>query len=66
MTKAEIKELNTKDLKERVQEEKGAYVRMKLDHAISPLENTSKFKEARKEIARMLTELRVREINEQK
>lgn len=65
MTKAEIKELNTKDLKDRVQTEKGAYVRMKLDHAISPLEDTSKFKVARQEIARMLTELRAREINEQ-
>ena len=66
MKKAEIKELNTKDLQERVQTEKAEYVKMKLDHAISPVENTSKLREVRKGIARMMTELRQREINEQK
>jgi len=66
MKKSEIKELNTKDLKDRVQTEKAEYVKMKLDHAVSPAENTSKLKEVRKGIARMLTELRQREINEQK
>jgi large subunit ribosomal protein L29 len=66
MTKAEIKELNIKDLTDRVQAEKEAYVKMKLDHAVSPVENTSKMKKARKDIARMLTELRARELNVQK
>lgn len=66
MKKAEIKELNAKDLQERVQTEKAEYVKMKLDHAISPAENTSKLREVRKGIARMITELRQREINEQK
>jgi large subunit ribosomal protein L29 len=66
MTKAEIKELNTKDLSDRVQTEKEAYVKMKLDHVVSPIENTSKLKAVRKDIARMLTELRAREINAQK
>ena len=65
MTKAEIKELNTKDLSDRVQAEKEAYVKMKLDHVVSPIENTSKLKAVRKDIARMLTELRAREINAQ-
>lgn len=62
----EIKGLSTKELLERVDASKAAYSRMKLDHAISPVENTSKMRAARKEIARMLTELRQREINEQK
>ena len=66
MKKAEIKELNTKDLNDRVQTEKAEYVRMKLDHAVSPAENTSNLILVRKGIARMLTELRQREINEQK
>jgi large subunit ribosomal protein L29 len=66
MKKAEIKELNTKDLNDRVQTEKADYVRMKLDHAVSPAENTSNLRQVRKGIARMLTELRQREINEQK
>lgn len=66
MNNAEIRELKTSDLKERVQTEKDNYARMKLDHVVSPVENTSKIKAARKGIARMLTELRIREINEQK
>jgi large subunit ribosomal protein L29 len=66
MKKAEIKELNTKDLKDRVQSEKAEYIKMKLDHAVSPAENTSTLRQTRKGIARMLTELRQREINEQK
>jgi large subunit ribosomal protein L29 len=66
MKKAEIKELNSKDLLDRVQSEKAEYVKMKLDHAISPAENTSNLRQVRKGIARMLTELRQREINEQK
>jgi large subunit ribosomal protein L29 len=66
MKKAEIKELNTKDLLDRVQSEKAEYVKMKLDHAISPAENTSNLRQVRKGISRMLTELRQREINEQK
>jgi large subunit ribosomal protein L29 len=66
MKKAEIKELNTKDLNDRVQTEKAEYVKMKLDHAVSPAENTSNLRKVRKDIARMLTELRQREINEQK
>ncbi|MDR1887209.1 MAG: 50S ribosomal protein L29 [Prevotellaceae bacterium] len=66
MNKAEIRELNTKDLKDRVQMEKAEYVKMKLDHAISPAENTSNLRKVRKGIARTLTELRRREINGQK
>jgi large subunit ribosomal protein L29 len=66
MKKTEIKELNTKDLTDRVQSEKKEYVKLKLDHAVSPAMNTSGLRQVRKGIARMLTELRQREINEQK
>jgi large subunit ribosomal protein L29 len=66
MKKAEIKELNTKDLIDRVQSEKREYIKLKMDHAVSPAMNTSNLKQVRKGIARMLTELRQREINEQK
>ena len=66
MNNSEIRELNTKDLKERVQTEKENYARMRLDHVVSPVEDTSKFEAARKTIARMLTEIRRREINAQK
>ncbi|MDR1896827.1 MAG: 50S ribosomal protein L29 [Prevotellaceae bacterium] len=64
--KVELKEFSTKDLNDRLQSERAEYVKMKLDHAVSPVENTSKLREVRKEIARMFTELRRREIIEQK
>ena len=59
----EIKELETKELAERIEAEVAKYNQMKLNHAISPLENPSQIKAARRDIARMKTELRQRELN---
>ena len=64
MKSSEIKELSNQELLERIDNEKTAIVRMKLNHAISPLENPQKIKESRKTIARLMTEKRKREINE--
>jgi len=60
---SEIRELSTPDLLERIDTEKTMIVRLKLNHAISPLDNPQKIKEARLTIARLLTELRTRELN---
>jgi large subunit ribosomal protein L29 len=60
----EIKELSTSDLLERIDTEKTNLVRMRLNHAITPLENTQKLKEAKLTVARLLTELRARELNQ--
>ena len=59
----EIKELETKDLVEKVEAEVVMYNQMKLNHAISPLENPSEIKATRRDIARMKTELRQRDLN---
>jgi large subunit ribosomal protein L29 len=64
METSEIKELNTSDLLERIDTEKTMLVRMKLNHAITPLDNPQKLKQVKLTIARLLTELRTREINE--
>ena len=63
MKKAEIKELQTVDLVERIKTEVDKYNQMKMNHAITPLENPSQIKAARRDIARMKTELRQRELN---
>ena len=60
---SEIKELSTPDLLERIETEKTMLVRLKLNHAISPLDNPQKIKEARLTIARLMTELRIRELS---
>jgi large subunit ribosomal protein L29 len=64
MKTSEIKELSTSDLLERIDTEKTNLVRMKLNHAITPLENTQKLKEARFTVARLLTEMRARELKQ--
>jgi large subunit ribosomal protein L29 len=64
MKSAEIKELSNQELLERIDNERTTLVRMKLNHAISPLENPQKIKESRKTIARLMTEKRKREMNE--
>ena len=61
-----LKELSTAELKERLETERDTYQKMLLTHAVSPLENPNKIKESRKNIARCLTELRVREIADKK
>ena len=59
----EIKELTTEELVERIETEVGKYSQMKLNHAVTPLENPSQIKAARRDIARMKTELHQRELN---
>ena len=60
---AEIRELSTTDLVERIEAEVANYEQLVLNHSISPLENPSQIRELRKTIARMKTELRQRELN---
>ena len=59
----EIKALETKELAERIEAEVAKYEQMKFNHTVSPLENPSLIKAARRDIARMKTVLRERELN---
>ncbi len=63
MKSTEIKELSVKELTERMNAQKELLERLKMNHAISPLDNPMQIKETRRDIARMATELRQREIN---
>lgn len=63
MKMSEIREMSTQDLLERLDSERLMLTRMKLNHAISPIDNPQKIKQTRKNIARILTELRARELN---
>lgn len=59
---AEIREMTTNDLVERVAAEVANYNQMILNHSISPLDNTAQIKQLRRTIARMKTVLREREL----
>jgi len=55
-----IRELTTGEIIERLDEEKRQLTKLKLNHAVSPLENPNKIGAYRKTIARLETELRRR------
>ena len=59
----EINESETKDLNEKLEQAEAQLRQMKLNHQISPLEDSSKLKAMRRDIARMKTVLRQRELN---
>jgi len=63
MKTSEIQELSKAEILERVQTEQDSLLRMKMNHAISPLDNPKVIVIARRNIARMKTILHQREIN---
>lgn len=63
MKQTVINELTTPEVKERLALEQENLVKMRLNHAINPLENPQLIKEQRRTIARLMTELRKRELN---
>ena len=63
MKMKEITSLETKELSEKLETAVANYNQMKLNHAVTPMENPSQIKSARRDIARMKTELRQRELN---
>jgi len=60
---ADIKQMATTDLIERLAAEEIKYNQMVMYHAVTPLENPAEIKVLRRTIARMKTEVRSREIN---
>lgn len=60
---AEIREIATNELAERIEAEVANYNQMVLNHSISPLDNPAQIKQLRRTIARMKAELRQRELN---
>ncbi len=55
MKNAEIQKLSLDELKNTLASEKDALARLKFAHAISPIENPLRIREARKVIARLET-----------
>jgi len=55
MKTAEVRALTVEELKEKIDTAKAQYSQMLLNHAVSPLENPSEIKKARRDIARMMT-----------
>jgi large subunit ribosomal protein L29 len=60
---AEIKELSTKELIERIDAETASLNQKVINHSITPMDNPAQIKKLRRTIARMKTDLRQRELN---
>ena len=61
MKAAEIREMAISDLRERIELEKQNLNHITMNHIISPLEDTSKIKKLKTDIARMMTILAEKE-----
>ena len=62
MKNSEIKELTTAEIIEKISLTTEELVRMRLNHSVNPLENPMKIRFTRKNIARLNTELRKRQL----
>ena len=66
MKTSEIRELTIKEIEERIDTEKTQLLKLRLNHSISPLDNPMKITETRRDIARLKTILRQRNLNQNK
>ena len=57
-----VRELSTPELIERLDEERMQLNKLKMNHAVSPLENPNKIKAYRRTVARLVTELHKRKL----
>lgn len=64
MKTSEIRELNNQELLERIDNEQVNLTRLRMNHAVSPLDNPSQIVFARRLVARLKTEHRMRQLNE--
>jgi len=66
MKQSEVKELTTDELKERMDVERASLHNLKITHVVSPLENPLQIRDARRNVARMKSELARRSAIENK
>lgn len=66
MKTKDIKDFTDQQLKEKIAEERLSFTRMRLQHSISPLDNPMKLKQAKRAIARLLTEQKSRALKASK
>ena len=62
MKQAEIIQLSTAELQEKLVDTKKSYSDLKMAHAVSPLENPIQIRDIRRTVARLATELTKREV----
>ena len=65
MKASELRELTVKEIEEQIENEQSFLIKQRLNHAVSPLDNPMKLQETRRNIARLKTVLREKQLNEE-
>ena len=63
MKAAEIRELSAEDLQVKLKEAKAELFNLRFQMATSQLDNSARVKQVKKDIARIMTEMRARELS---
>tara|TARA_B100000945_G_scaffold89121_1_gene69387 strand:+ start:1069 stop:1272 length:204 start_codon:yes stop_codon:yes gene_type:complete len=63
MNNSEIRALNLNDLRNKLLDEKENLSKLKFSHSVAPIENPSKISKSRKLIAKIITEINYKKIN---
>ncbi|MBK9177541.1 MAG: 50S ribosomal protein L29 [Flavobacteriales bacterium] len=58
----DLNDLTVQELQDKLQEERSSLTRLRFSHTVSPIENPMQLRSKRKEVARIYTELRKREL----
>ena len=66
MKQSEVKELTTDELVEKMEVERTTLHKLKITHVVSPLENPLQIRDARRNVARLKSEMARRAKNENK
>lgn len=60
--KQELKDLTPLELQDKLESERDTLTKLRFNHAVSPVESPAQLRSTRKSVARILTEMRRREI----
>ena len=55
-----VKDLTIEEIREKIAQERAMYTKLKMSHAVSPIENPMKIRASRRAIARLETEYKKR------
>ena len=58
----DLKDLTLVELQEKLQDSRGTLNKLRFNHAVSPIDSPMQLRSKKKEVARILTELRKREL----
>ncbi len=62
LKREDLNQLSMEDLKQRLHDDSEHLMKLRFNHAVNPIDNPSQIKHLRREIARLKTEMRKREL----